>query len=50
MASSEETHGMAEPLDHLKEPTTDLSMGTAQLPGREILDWATLRALNVRSD
>jgi fatty acid desaturase len=28
----------------------DFSMGTAQLPGRDVLDRATLRALNVRSD
>ena len=41
---------MAERIDHLQDLATDLSMGTAQLPGRDLLDRATLRVLNVRSD
>jgi fatty acid desaturase len=41
---------MADSIDHLQEPAIDLSMGTTHLPGRDVLDRATLRALNVRSD
>ena len=41
---------MADPIDHLREPAIDLSMDTSQLPGRDVLDRETLRALSVRSD
>ncbi len=41
---------MAECGDTLQDLATDLSMGTAQLPGRDVLDRAALRTLNVRSD
>jgi fatty acid desaturase len=41
---------MAERVDTLEDLATDLSMGTAQLPGRDVLDRAVLRTLNVRSD
>ena len=41
---------MAERIDTLQDLATDLSMGTAQLPGRDVLDRAALRTLNVRSD
>jgi len=41
---------MAERVDTIQDLATDLSMGTAQLPGRDVLDRAVLRTLNVRSD
>jgi fatty acid desaturase len=41
---------MAERIGNLQDLAMDLSMGTAQLPGRDVLDRATLRALNIRSD
>jgi fatty acid desaturase len=36
--------------EHLALQETDLAMGTAQLPGRDVLERDTLRALNVRSN
>jgi fatty acid desaturase len=39
-----------EPPENVKRQETDLAMGTAQLPGRDILERDTLRALNVRSN
>jgi fatty acid desaturase len=41
---------MPELTDNLQEPAADLSMGTARLPGRDVLGRDRLRALNVRSD
>ncbi len=41
---------MAKSTQHLQEPAIDLNMGTAQLPGRDVLDRETFRQLNVRSD
>lgn len=39
-----------EPPENMKRQETDLAMGTAQLPGRDVLERDTLRALNVRSN
>ena len=41
---------MTDSTDGLQDPALDLSMGTAQLPGRDTLDRADLRVLNTRSD
>src|SRR4029453_874086 len=41
---------MADRLNSLQNLGTDLSMGTSQLPGRDVLDRTTLRVLNIRSD
>jgi fatty acid desaturase len=41
---------MADSTDGFQEPALDLSMGTSQLPGRDILDRSDLRELNARSD